>query len=87
MRVFSMSNAFSFPPGSVDEGVSEGLPSMQGTSNTGGHTEDDERYHDLLQLACCSVIHRKKRKETKCMLTSALSPGVNVLDDMFKCQI
>ncbi|KAF3847211.1 hypothetical protein F7725_020239 [Dissostichus mawsoni] len=28
--------------GSMDEGVSEGLPSMQGTSNPGGHAEDDE---------------------------------------------
>lgn len=37
--------------GSMDEGVSEGLPSMQSTSNAGGHAEDDERYHDLLQLA------------------------------------
>ncbi|XP_061774761.1 zinc finger and BTB domain-containing protein 44 isoform X2 [Nerophis ophidion] len=28
--------------GSLDEGVSEGLPSLQGTSNAGGHAEDDE---------------------------------------------
>lgn len=34
----------------MDEGVSDGLPSMQGTSNAGGHADDDERY-DLLQLA------------------------------------
>ncbi|XP_029302047.1 LOW QUALITY PROTEIN: zinc finger and BTB domain-containing protein 44 [Cottoperca gobio] len=33
--------------GSMDEGVSEGLPSMQGTSNTGGHTEDDERLEGI----------------------------------------
>lgn len=33
----------------MDEGVSEGLPSMQGSSNTGGHAEDDERYPDLSQ--------------------------------------
>lgn len=38
-----------FFPGSMDEGVSEGLPSMQSTSNAGGHAEDDERYHDLLE--------------------------------------
>lgn len=38
-------------PGSMDEGVSEGLPSMQSTSNAGGHAEDDERYRDLLKLA------------------------------------
>ncbi|CAL8359940.1 unnamed protein product [Merluccius merluccius] len=29
--------------GSMDEGVSEALPSMQSTSNAGGHGEDDER--------------------------------------------
>ena len=40
----------------MDEGVSEGLPSMQSTSNAGGHAEDDERYHDLLQLAVSQVI-------------------------------
>lgn len=58
---------FPFPPsGSMDEGVSEGLPSMQGTSNTGGHTEDDERYHDLLRLAYSRVIHSKKKKNTAC---------------------
>ncbi len=43
----------------MDEGVSEGLPSMQSTSNTGGHAEDDERYHDLLQLAARQVTSSK----------------------------
>lgn len=44
-----MSNALWWFPGSMDEGVSEGLPSMQGSSNTGGHAEDDERYPNLSQ--------------------------------------
>ncbi len=44
----------------MDEGVSEGLPSMQSTSNTGGHAEDDERYHDLLRLATRQVISSKE---------------------------
>lgn len=55
-----MSNSFFFLfPGSMDEGVSEGLPSMQSTSNTGGHAEDDERYLYLLQLAVRQVINSK----------------------------
>lgn len=29
--------------GSMDEGVTEGLQSMQGTPNTTGHMEEDER--------------------------------------------
>ncbi|XP_034024966.1 zinc finger and BTB domain-containing protein 44 isoform X2 [Thalassophryne amazonica] len=33
--------------GSMDEGVSEGLPSMQSTSNPGGHGEDDERLEGI----------------------------------------
>ncbi|XP_028275387.1 zinc finger and BTB domain-containing protein 44 isoform X1 [Parambassis ranga] len=33
--------------GSMDEGVSEGLPSMQSTSNAGGHAEDDERLEGI----------------------------------------
>ncbi|XP_034095871.1 zinc finger and BTB domain-containing protein 44 isoform X2 [Gymnodraco acuticeps] len=33
--------------GSMDEGVSEGLPLMQGTSNPGGHAEDDERLEGI----------------------------------------
>lgn len=28
----------------MDEGMSEGLPSMQNAANSGGHAEDDERY-------------------------------------------
>lgn len=32
-----------FGIGSIDEGVTEGLPSIQSTSNAGGHAEDDER--------------------------------------------
>ena len=33
----------SFSTGSIDEGVTEGLQSIQGTPNTTGHMEDDER--------------------------------------------
>ncbi|XP_041090930.1 zinc finger and BTB domain-containing protein 44 isoform X1 [Polyodon spathula] len=33
--------------GSVDEGVSEGLPSLQGTSSAGGHADDDERLESV----------------------------------------
>ncbi|XP_068601685.1 zinc finger and BTB domain-containing protein 44 [Brachionichthys hirsutus] len=33
--------------GSMDEGVSDGLPSMQSTSNPGGHAEDDERLEGI----------------------------------------
>ncbi|XP_077421308.1 zinc finger and BTB domain-containing protein 44 isoform X1 [Vanacampus margaritifer] len=33
--------------GSMDEGVSEGLPSIQSTSNAGGHAEDDERLEGI----------------------------------------
>ncbi|XP_056139514.1 zinc finger and BTB domain-containing protein 44 [Lampris incognitus] len=33
--------------GSMDEGVSEGLPSIQNTSNAGGHAEDDERLEGI----------------------------------------
>lgn len=65
-----------FPSGSVDEGVSEGLPSIQGASNTGRHTEDDERYYNLFQLLIAVSYTLKK-----CMLTLAFSPGVNSLVD------
>lgn len=40
--------------------MSEGLPSMQSTSNAGGHTEDDERYHNKLELAARPVISSKR---------------------------
>ncbi|XP_051934875.1 zinc finger and BTB domain-containing protein 44 isoform X3 [Hippocampus zosterae] len=33
--------------GSMDEGVSEGLPSIQSTANAGGHAEDDERLEGI----------------------------------------
>ncbi|CAG6007509.1 unnamed protein product [Menidia menidia] len=33
--------------GSMDEGVSEGLPSMQSTSSAAGHAEDDERLEGI----------------------------------------
>lgn len=56
----------------MDEGVSEGLPSMQSTSNTGGHAEDDERYHELLQLAVRQVISSKEYIDIK-LITGCLS--------------
>lgn len=34
-----------------------------------------------------AVLYTIKKKERKCMLTSALSPGLISLDDIFKCQI
>lgn len=34
---------FALSSGSMDEGVTEGLQSMQGTPNTTGHMEEDER--------------------------------------------
>nr|XP_015193270.1 PREDICTED: zinc finger and BTB domain-containing protein 44 isoform X2 [Lepisosteus oculatus] len=33
--------------GSIDEGVTEGLPSLQGPSNTSSHAEDDERLENV----------------------------------------
>lgn len=45
----------------MDEGVSESLPTLQSTSNAGGHAEDDERYtaclsHSLEQTE--QILHR-----------------------------
>lgn len=37
--------------GSMDEGVTEGLQSIQGTPNTTGHMEEDERYADFCKIA------------------------------------
>uniref|UniRef100_A0A8C4SUM8 Zinc finger and BTB domain-containing protein 44 n=1 Tax=Erpetoichthys calabaricus TaxID=27687 RepID=A0A8C4SUM8_ERPCA len=33
--------------GSIDEGVADGLPSLQGTSSSGGHADDDERLENV----------------------------------------
>lgn len=30
--------------GSIDEGVTEGLPTLQSTSGTNAHADDDDRY-------------------------------------------
>lgn len=38
--------------GSMDEGVTEGLQSIQGTPNTTGHMEEDERYSFFVRLQC-----------------------------------
>lgn len=36
----------------MDEGVTEGLQSIQGTPNTTGHMEEDERYICFSGLRC-----------------------------------
>lgn len=53
--------------GSMDEGVSESLPSMQSTSNAGGHADDDERYQDLLQLEASKVVSTKENADLNLM--------------------
>ncbi|XP_060929445.1 zinc finger and BTB domain-containing protein 44 isoform X1 [Limanda limanda] len=58
--------------GSMDEGVSEGLPSMQSTSNAGGHAEDDERL-DGIQYPYHLYISPSAR------------PGTNGPDRPFQC--
>ncbi|KAM6958629.1 zinc finger and BTB domain-containing protein 44 [Aplochiton taeniatus] len=58
--------------GSMDEGVSEGLPSMQGTSNAGGHGDEDERL-DSLQYPYHLYISPSAR------------PGTNGPDRPFQC--
>ncbi|XP_075892039.1 zinc finger and BTB domain-containing protein 44 isoform X2 [Nelusetta ayraudi] len=58
--------------GSMDEGVSEGLPSMQGTSNTGGHTEDDERLEGI-------------QYPYHLYISPSARPGTNGPDRPFQC--
>ncbi|CAB1441285.1 unnamed protein product [Pleuronectes platessa] len=58
--------------GSMDEGASEGLPSMQSTSNAGGHAEDDERL-DGIQYPYHLYISPSAR------------PGTNGPDRPFQC--
>lgn len=41
--------SLSLSTGSIDEGVTEGLQSIQGTPNTTGHMEEDER-QDFLKF-------------------------------------
>ncbi|XP_054459148.1 zinc finger and BTB domain-containing protein 44 isoform X1 [Anoplopoma fimbria] len=58
--------------GSMDEGVSEGLPSMQGTSNTGGHGEDDERLEGI-------------QYPYHLYISPSARPGANGPDRPFQC--
>ncbi|XP_078102988.1 zinc finger and BTB domain-containing protein 44 isoform X1 [Sander vitreus] len=68
--------------GSMDEGVSEGLPSMQSTSNTGGHTEDDERYRGLFQLAARL---EGIQYPYHLYISPSARPGTNGPDRPFQC--
>lgn len=52
--------------------MSEGLPSMQSTSNAGGHAEDDERYHDLFKLAVNQSLNNKEQID-KDLMSECLS--------------
>ncbi|XP_068441038.1 zinc finger and BTB domain-containing protein 44 isoform X1 [Clinocottus analis] len=58
--------------GSMDEGVSEGLPSMQSTSNTGGHGEDDERLEGI-------------QYPYHLYISPSARPGTNGPDRPFQC--
>ncbi|XP_010749832.1 zinc finger and BTB domain-containing protein 44 isoform X1 [Larimichthys crocea] len=58
--------------GSMDEGVSEGLPSMQSTSNTGGHAEDDERLEGI-------------QYPYHLYISPSARPGTNGPDRPFQC--
>ncbi|XP_026183914.1 zinc finger and BTB domain-containing protein 44 isoform X1 [Mastacembelus armatus] len=58
--------------GSMDEGVSEGLPSMQSTSNAGGHAEDDERLEGI-------------QYPYHLYISPSARPGTNGPDRPFQC--
>nr|XP_046150382.1 zinc finger and BTB domain-containing protein 44-like isoform X2 [Oncorhynchus gorbuscha]XP_046150383.1 zinc finger and BTB domain-containing protein 44-like isoform X2 [Oncorhynchus gorbuscha] len=58
--------------GSIDEGVTEGLPSMQSTSNAGGHAEDDERLESL-------------QYPYHLYISPSTRPGTNGPDRPFQC--
>ncbi|XP_029922626.1 zinc finger and BTB domain-containing protein 44 isoform X2 [Myripristis murdjan] len=58
--------------GSMDEGVSEGLPSMQNTSNPGGHAEDDERLEGI-------------QYPYHLYISPSARPGTNGPDRPFQC--
>ncbi|XP_061923864.1 zinc finger and BTB domain-containing protein 44 isoform X2 [Entelurus aequoreus] len=58
--------------GSLDEGVSEGLPSLQGTSNAGGHAEDDERLEGI-------------QYPYHLYISPSARPGTNGPDRPFQC--
>ncbi|XP_072249195.1 zinc finger and BTB domain-containing protein 44 isoform X2 [Leuresthes tenuis] len=58
--------------GSMDEGVSEGLPSIQSTSNAAGHTEDDERLEGI-------------QYPYHLYISPSARPGTNGPDRPFQC--
>ncbi|KPP67315.1 zinc finger and BTB domain-containing protein 44-like [Scleropages formosus] len=58
--------------GSIDEGVTEGLPSMQGTSNAGSHAEDDERLENV-------------QYPYHLYISPSTRPGTNGPDRPFQC--
>ncbi|KAM6933235.1 zinc finger and BTB domain-containing protein 44 isoform 1-T1 [Xenentodon cancila] len=58
--------------GSMDEGVSEGLPSMQSTSGAGGHAEDDERLEGI-------------QYPYHLYISPSARPGTNGPDRPFQC--
>uniref|UniRef100_A0A8C6SYD2 Zinc finger and BTB domain-containing protein 44 n=1 Tax=Neogobius melanostomus TaxID=47308 RepID=A0A8C6SYD2_9GOBI len=58
--------------GSMDEGVSEALPSMQSGSNAGGHTEDDERLEGI-------------QYPYHLYISPSARPGTNGPDRPFQC--
>uniref|UniRef100_A0A087YCT2 Zinc finger and BTB domain-containing protein 44 n=1 Tax=Poecilia formosa TaxID=48698 RepID=A0A087YCT2_POEFO len=58
--------------GSMDEGVSESLPSMQSTSNAGGHAEDDERLEGI-------------QYPYHLYISPSARPGTNGPDRPFQC--
>uniref|UniRef100_A0A1A8NU83 Zinc finger and BTB domain containing 44 n=2 Tax=Nothobranchius TaxID=28779 RepID=A0A1A8NU83_9TELE len=58
--------------GSMDEGVSESLPSIQSTSNAGGHAEDDERLEGI-------------QYPYHLYISPSARPGTNGPDRPFQC--
>ncbi|XP_023672059.1 zinc finger and BTB domain-containing protein 44 isoform X2 [Paramormyrops kingsleyae] len=58
--------------GSIDEGVAEGLPSIQGTSNASGHAEDDERLENV-------------QYPYHLYISPSTRPGTNGPDRPFQC--
>ncbi|XP_036378828.1 zinc finger and BTB domain-containing protein 44-like isoform X1 [Megalops cyprinoides] len=58
--------------GSVDEGVAEGLPSIQGPSNSAGHAEDDERLENV-------------QYPYHLYISPSARPGTNGPDRPFQC--
>ncbi|KAM3616553.1 uncharacterized protein V6R79_019734 [Siganus canaliculatus] len=58
--------------GSMDEGVSESLPSIQSTSNAGGHADDDERLEGI-------------QYPYHLYISPSARPGTNGPDRPFQC--